>query len=203
MTASRPGLRCWAPAPPGRCSRSSRRAPRSCGCSRPSPWSSAPRLRRRRPPPQIVLRSAIFLIRKVTWGCPATSGGRRRPPSPSAARGRRWVLTPPWRTRCTSSGVDWGPNFITRTAAFPPARTRARDDARRRRSRRTRRVASLTTSRSSGTSPVPPSGKCDVSSLACLRGVSAASCRPCWSHQRCGARKGRLIRGPGGERSRS
>ena len=34
----RPGLRCWAPAPPGRCSRSSR-APRSCGCPRPSPWS--------------------------------------------------------------------------------------------------------------------------------------------------------------------
>ena len=34
----RPGLRCWAPAPPGRCSRSSRRAPRSCGCPRPSPW---------------------------------------------------------------------------------------------------------------------------------------------------------------------
>ena len=167
--------------------------------SRPTWAVWAPRRRR----PQIVLRSCDFLIRKVTWGCPATSGGRRRPPSPSAARGRRWVLTPPWRTRCTSSGVDWGPNFITRTAAFRPARTRARDDARRRRSRRTRRVASLTTSRSSGTSPVPPSGKCDMSSLACLRGVSAASCRPCWSHQRCGARKGRLIRGPGGERSRS
>ena len=44
----RPGLRCWAHAPPGRCSRSSRRAPRSCGCSRPSPWSSAPRNMRRR-----------------------------------------------------------------------------------------------------------------------------------------------------------
>ena len=75
----RPGLRCWAPAPPGRCSRSSRRAPRSCGCSRPSPWSSAPRLRRRRPPPQIVLRSAIFLIRKGAW----------RPPAGSAAPMRR------------------------------------------------------------------------------------------------------------------
>ena len=167
--------------------------------SRPTWAVWAPR--RRRPPD----RSALlrFFDSQSNMGLPATSGGRRRPPSPSAARGRRWVLTPPWRTRCTSSGVDWGPNFITRTAAFRPARTRARDDARRRRSRRTRRVASPTTSRSSGTSPVPPSAKCEVSSLACLRGVSAASCRPCWSHQRCGARKGRLIRGPGGERSRS
>ena len=64
--------------PPGRCSRSSRRAPRSCGCSRPSPWSSAPRLRRRRPPPQIVLRSAIFLIRKA--------GAARPRPGPPVAR---------------------------------------------------------------------------------------------------------------------
>ena len=178
------------PAPP---EKSASRQPPYVGCLGPA----AP------PPPDRSALSAIFLIRKVTWGCPATSGGRRRPPSPSAARGRLWTPTRPWRTRCTSSGVGWGPNFITRTAAFPPARTRARDDARRRRSRRTRRVASLTTSRSSGTSPVPPSGKCDVSSLACLRGVSAASCRPCWSHQRCGPRRGRLIRGPGGERSRS
>ena len=72
--------------PPGRCSRSSRRAPRSCGCSRPSPWSSAPRLRRRRPPPQIVLRSAIFLIRK----------GASRPPAGSAARARPGRARGPW-----------------------------------------------------------------------------------------------------------
>ena len=186
--------------PPGRCDFALLRPLKNpLRGSRPTWAVWAPR--RRRPPD----RSALlrFFDSQSNMGLPATSGGRRRPPSPSAARGRRWVLTPPWRTRCTSSGVDWGPNFITRTAAFRPARTRARDDARRRRSRRTRRVASPTTSRSSGTSPVPPSAKCEVSSLACLRGVSAASCRPCWSHQRCGARKGRLIRGPGGERSRS
>ena len=66
----------------GRCSRSSRRAPRSCGCSRPSPWSSAPRWRRRRPPPQIVLRSAIFLIRK--GASRPRPGPRRGRPSPRA-----------------------------------------------------------------------------------------------------------------------
>ena len=93
----RPGLRCWAPAPPGRCSRSSRRAPRSCGCSRPSPWSSAPRLRRRRPPPQIVLRSAIFLIRK----------GASRPPAGSAARARPRRARGPWGTQYYGVPTRW------------------------------------------------------------------------------------------------
>ena len=186
--------------PPGRCDFALLRPLKNpLRGSRPTWAVWAPR--RRRPPD----RSALlrFFDSQSNMGLPRHQRRPAPPPSPSAARGRRWVLTPPWRTRCTSSGVDWGPNFITRTAAFRPARTRARDDARRRRSRRTRRVASPTTSRSSGTSPVPPSAKCEVSSLACLRGVSAASCRPCWSHQRCGARKGRLIRGPGGERFRS
>ena len=48
--------------------------------------SSAPRLRRRRPPPQIVLRSAIFLIRK----------GASRPPAGSAARARPGRAPGPW-----------------------------------------------------------------------------------------------------------
>ena len=95
--SGRPGLRCWAPAPPGRCSRSSRRAPRSCGCSRPSPWSSAPRLRRRRPPPQIVLRSAIFLIRK----------GALRPPAGSAARARPGRARGPWGTQYYGIPSRW------------------------------------------------------------------------------------------------
>ena len=96
----RPGLRCWAPAPPGRCSRSSRRAPRSCGCSRPSPWSSAPRLRRRRPPPQIVLRSAIFLIRKGAWRPPAGSAARARPGRARGPWGRQYYVIPSrWRRR--------------------------------------------------------------------------------------------------------
>ena len=96
----RPGLRCWAPAPPGRCSRSSRRAPRSCGCSRPSPWSSAPRLRRRRPPPQIVLRSAIFLIRKGASRPPAGSAARARPGRARGPWGRQYyVITSRWRRR--------------------------------------------------------------------------------------------------------
>ena len=96
----RPGLRCWAPAPPGRCSRSSRRAPRSCGCSRPSPWSSAPRLRRRRPPPQIVLRSAIFLIRKGALRPPAGSAARARPGRARGPWGRQYYEVPSrWRRR--------------------------------------------------------------------------------------------------------
>ena len=44
------------------------------------------KLRRRRPPPQIVLRSAIFLIRK----------GASRPPAGSAARARRERARGPW-----------------------------------------------------------------------------------------------------------
>ena len=86
--------------PPGRCSRSSRRAPRSCGCSRPSPWSSAPRLRRRRPPPQIVLRSAIFLIRKGASRPPAGSAARARPGRARGPWGRQYYEVPSrWRRR--------------------------------------------------------------------------------------------------------
>ena len=90
--------------------------------SRPTSAVWAPR--RRRPPD----RSALcdFFDSQSNMGLPRHQRRPAPPPSPSAARGRRWVLTPPWRTRCTSSGVDWGPNLITRTAAFRPARTRAR-----------------------------------------------------------------------------
>ena len=110
--------------PPGRCDFALLRPLKNpLRGSRPTSAVWAPR--RRRPPDRSALCDFFDSQSNMGLG-PATSGGRRPPPSPSAARGRRWVLTPPWRTRCTSSGVDWGPNLITRTAAFRPARTRAR-----------------------------------------------------------------------------
>ena len=80
----RPGLRCWAPAPPGRCSRSSRRAPRSCGCSR----------RRRRPSCTRHLRDGARWVadaRRRPRGAWRMADARRRP------RGA-------WRTRCARGG---------------------------------------------------------------------------------------------------
>ena len=58
--------------------RSSRRAPRSCGCSRPSPWSSAPRLRCRRPPPRSFCALRFFDSQRALRPPPGPRRGAAR-----------------------------------------------------------------------------------------------------------------------------
>ena len=89
-----------AAAPSGQVAEAPRRVHWACWSGLQRLRSSAPRWRPRWPPPQIVLRSAIFLIRKVASRPPAGSAARARPGRARGPWGRQYHGIPSrWRRR--------------------------------------------------------------------------------------------------------